>query len=251
LNSPELKIDAIIASYGNPVRKAKEIQKLLHIAGRDDIPVIVGKYVSNHDSEQLRWAADWRLKNVVNDGARALVRRIMRSPEKVTLIPYGPLTDIAEMLKIEPKVKEHIDEIILMGGSIGNDAEYNIREDTKASQIVFESGVPIVMAGLEVTAMMQIREPDMDRIEACQKPLVKALFTVYKAWGRRKNPTMYDPVALAIAFQRDIVKMEYECVKVTDKGFTQITPNCKPNTYVCVDVDKQRFMKLFIERILK
>ena len=127
LNSPELKIDAFIASWGPTVKKAKMAQKLLHIAGRDDIPVLVGKHGENDDFGQLRWARDWKLKKVVGDGPHGLVRRIMRSKEKVTLIPYGPLTDIAEMLKIEPKVKGNIDEIILMGGSAYKD--YAMRDN--------------------------------------------------------------------------------------------------------------------------
>ena len=72
INSPELKVDAVIASYGHTLRKAKLIQKLLHLAGRDDIPVLIGKHVSNDDSKQLHWAADWKPRNLVSDGPRAL-----------------------------------------------------------------------------------------------------------------------------------------------------------------------------------
>jgi len=260
LNSPELKVDAVIASYGHPPRKARLIQKLLHIAGRDDIPVLVGKYVENQDSGQLRWAADWKPRNLVGDGPRALARRIMRSKEKTTLVPYGPLTDIAEMLRVAPEVKGYIDEIILMGGSAYrgwnvNDPpcpEYNIMADAKAAQTVFQSGLPIVMVGLDVTTMMKLGDSEMERIRNSPNPLPKALYTLYKAWGR-PVPTMYDPVALAVAFQRDLVKMEHDCVEVADHGLTRIVPGAPAgaNAWVCVDVDKQRFMDLFMERILK
>ncbi len=258
LNSPELEVDAVIASYGHPPSKARLIQKLLHIAGRDAIPVLVGKYVEKHDSRQLQWAADWKPKNLVGDGPRALARRITRSNEKTTLVPYGPLTDIAEMLRIAPEVKAHIDEIILMGGSAYrgwnvNDPpcpEYNIMADAKAAQTVFGSGLPIVMVGLDVTTMMKLQDAEMERIRNSPSPLPKALYVLYKAWGR-PVPTMYDPVALAVAFQRDLVKMDRLCVEVADHGLTRILPGGKPNASVCVDVDKQRFMDLFMERILK
>jgi len=120
----------------------------------------------------------------------------------------------------------------------------------KAAQKVFESGVPIVMVGLEVTNMMKLNDPEMTRIKECDRPLVQALYQLYRAWGNRV-PTMYDPVAVAVAFQRDLVKMEHDCVKVTDNGITRIVPGGKPNVYVCTEVDKQRFMDLFMKRILK
>jgi len=258
LNSPELKIDAFIASWGPTVKKAQLAQKLLHIAGREDIPVLVGKHGENDDFGQLRWAQDWKLKKVVGDGPHGLVRRVMRSKEKVTLIPYGPLTDIAEMLKIEPKVKGKIDEIILMGGSAYKDyamrdspyPEHNIRSDSKAAQVVFGSGIQIVMCPFDVTAMMKLYEPEINRIKECNKPLCKALYEVYIAWGS-DVPTMYDPVALAVAFQRDLVKMVHTHVDVTDDGYTKLVPDAEPNAYVCLEIDKERFMKLFMDRILK
>nr|WP_317413094.1 nucleoside hydrolase [uncultured Solibaculum sp.] len=76
--------------------------------------------------------------------------------EKMTLVPTAPLTNIALLLKTFPEVKEHIDQIVLMGGSSteGNVtpfAEFNIWTDPEAAQIVFHAGIPIVMCGLDVT----------------------------------------------------------------------------------------------------
>ncbi|MDO8586409.1 MAG: nucleoside hydrolase [Armatimonadota bacterium] len=258
LKSPELKVDAIVATHGPTARRAKLAARLLSIAGREDIPVLVGKPGEDYDQGQLRWAAGFTPKTpVVSDGPRALADRVMRSREKVIIVPTGPLTDVAEMLKLEPKVKEKIEEIVLMGGSIYRDFHYkpqpcpetNIVLDAKAARTVFESGIPITMAPLDVTVMMQPDPADMKRLAESKQPLAHALHELFVAWGH-PIPTFYDPVAVAVILQRDMVKTERLCVKVTNDGFTRVAPGEEPNANVCLEVDKPRFMKLFMGRIL-
>ena len=258
LKCPELDIDSVIASHGPTPGRAKIAVKLLHIAGRDDVPVIVGRCRRISSNGQRNWAKNFMPKKpLVADGDRALVRRIMDSPGKITLIPIGPLTDVGDMLKIEPRVKEKIDEIILMGGAAYHGyrsnsppcAEYNILSDVRAAQTVFESGIPIVMVGLDVTTTMQPSAEEMQRIAESDKPLPKAMHELFKLWGH-PVPTLFDVVAVAIAFQRDLIKMEYKCVKVTDDGITRIVPDGKPNAWVCVEDNKAGVMKLFMERVL-
>jgi pyrimidine-specific ribonucleoside hydrolase/ribosylpyrimidine nucleosidase len=85
-------------------------------------------------------------------------RKIDELPEgeKVTLVPTGPLTNIALLLRVFPEVSERIEEIVLMGGAasggnVTETAEFNIYEDPEAAAIVFDSGLPIVMCGLDAT----------------------------------------------------------------------------------------------------
>ncbi|MCD8018082.1 MAG: nucleoside hydrolase [Clostridiales bacterium] len=98
-------------------------------------------------------------KNLVSEsGVFYTYQRIMALPEgeKITLVPTGPLTNIALLLRTFPDVAEKIDQIVLMGGASkeGNAtpaAEFNIWTDPEAAQMVFQSGLPIVMCGLDVT----------------------------------------------------------------------------------------------------
>jgi inosine-uridine nucleoside N-ribohydrolase len=258
LECPELSVDSVVVSHGPTPGRARIAAKLLSIAGRDDVPVIVGKCRRISDNGQRDWAKGFVPERpLVADGAHALVRRVMESDGKVTLIPVGPLTDVAQMIRIEPGVRDRIDEIILMGGAAyrgyGSDsppcAEYNILGDVPAAQTVFQSGIPIVMVGLDVTAMMQPSPEDMRRIEKSDKPLPRAMFELYKAWGH-PVPTLFDPMAVAVAFRRDIVTMEHRHVEVTDDGFTRIVLDGEPNAWVCLTGDKPRFTKLFMERVL-
>ena len=85
----------------------------------------------------------------------------MACPERVTIVAIGPLTNIALLLKVFPETKERIKCISMMGGGIshGNStelAEFNIYADPEAAQIVFNSGLPIIMAGLDVTEKAEI-----------------------------------------------------------------------------------------------
>lgn len=257
LNSPELEVDSVINSYGATQRRGKITAKLLEIAGRQDVPNIIGRFTRDQRSGQMRWAEDYvYTKPPVTDGWRAMARRIMNAPGKVTLVPVGPLTDIADLLQYEPRVKDKIDEIILMGGSVyfgyrmrpTPTNEYNIKADAKAAQIVFNSGVPIVMIGLDVTAMMQPDDEDMAALAATDKPLAKALHELFIHWGR-PVPTMFDSVAVAVAFQRDLCKYEPMRIEVTDDGYTRKVEG-EPNVLAGVEVDKDRFFRLFWERIM-
>ena len=89
-------------------------------------------------------------------GVNFIVETLMNSKEKITLVPVGPLTNIATAIKLEPEIKEKIEKIVLMGGSCsgGNAtpyAEFNIYADPEAAHIVFSSEIPIYMMGLDIT----------------------------------------------------------------------------------------------------
>lgn len=96
-------------------------------------------------------------KTVVERNAIFYLRDLlMEAKEKITLVCTGPLTNIALLLKMFPEVKEHIDEIVFMGGAArgGNItpcAEFNVYVDPESAKIVFDSGIHLVMCGLDVT----------------------------------------------------------------------------------------------------
>ena len=98
-----------------------------------------------------------------------IVKKIEEHPGRLILIPVGPLTNIALALKLRPDLIADIKEILLMGGSItgGNitpAAEFNIYNDPEAADMVFHSGVPIVMVGLDVTEKTVLKPEDMEGI---------------------------------------------------------------------------------------
>ncbi|SOC38187.1 nucleoside hydrolase [Salinicoccus kekensis] len=97
-----------------------------------------------------------------------IIEQVKKSEGKVTLVPTGPLTNIALALIKEPSIKDNIDEIVLMGGgTFGNwtpAAEFNIYVDAEAAKVVYESGVPVTMFGLDVTHQVIADEAIINRV---------------------------------------------------------------------------------------
>lgn len=126
------------------------------------------------------------------------MRRILeQSPEKITIIAVGPLTNIALLLKAYPHLKEKIERISLMGGglSTGNcsaAAEFNIICDPEAAEIVFQSGIPIIMAGLDVTHQARMSGRDMKALREIGNP-VSAMLADTLAFYFGVMPDMDDP----------------------------------------------------------
>ena len=97
-----------------------------------------------------------------------IIGQVKNSDGKVTLVPTGPLTNIALALIKEPSIKDNIDEIVLMGGgTFGNwtpAAEFNIYVDAEAAKVVYESGLPVTMFGLDVTHQVIADTAVIDRV---------------------------------------------------------------------------------------
>lgn len=112
-----------------------------------------------------------------------MAKVLSESAEPVTLVPTGPLTNVAALLLAHPELKSKIREISLMGGGIhhGNwtpAAEFNILVDPEAADLVFRSGIPIIMAGLDVTEQALVFPEDFERIRALGNPVA----TVVAEW---------------------------------------------------------------------
>ncbi|MEU9303181.1 nucleoside hydrolase [Streptomyces sp. NPDC048269] len=157
--------------------------------------------------------------DAVPEHAVDLIHRILTThPEPVTLVPTAPLTNIALLLTRHPDVVPYIREIVLMGGSTerGNRtpaAEFNIQTDPEAADIVFRSGVPITMCGLnathqalatpEVVARFEGLGTDLGRV--CAELMTFFASTYRRLWGFA-SPPLHDPVAVARVIDPAIVR---------------------------------------------
>lgn len=134
------------------------------------------------------------------NSVQLLKETLQKSSESVVLFPIGPLTNIASLLLAYPELKPKIRCISLMGGGFhhGNRtsiAEFNILSDPEAARIVFESGCPIVMAGLDITDQASINQTELNRIlEIGQKEsqLLYEILDLYSSHDR----SLHDPIAV-------------------------------------------------------
>ncbi|NUK08825.1 nucleoside hydrolase [Streptomyces lunaelactis] len=169
--------------------------------------------------------------DVVPEHAVDLMYRILtKHPEPVTLVPTAPLTNIALLLTRYPDAAEHIREIVLMGGSTerGNRtpaAEFNIHVDPEAADIVFRSGVPVTMCGLNVTHQALATPEILARLEGLGTELGRTcaqLMPYFAAPYRRlwgfAPPPLHDPVAVARVIDPAIVHCVDASVAVELRG---------------------------------
>ena len=129
----------------------------------------------------------------------AMYRVIMESKEPITLVPIAPLTNIALLLKLYPEVKGNIREIVLMGGSAGRGnkgvmSEFNIATDPEAAKIVFDSGLPLVMAGLDVGWKALVLREDSAKLPQLGEVgrMAYCLFQKYRGGSMKTGLKMYD-----------------------------------------------------------
>jgi purine nucleosidase len=137
-------------------------------------------------------------------------------PGEITLVPTGPLTNIALAVRREPRIVERVREVALMGGgartgNITAVAEFNIWFDPEAAELVFAAGWPVVMAGLDVTHQALATPEVMARFGAAGGPKSVFMAELLAEFGRRyddvqgfASPPVHDPVAVAIVIDEEL-----------------------------------------------
>ncbi len=208
--------------------------------------------------------------DVQDIGAVELMARILReSTEKITLIPTGPLTTIASLLMTHPELKDKIAHIYMMGGGIayGNwtpAAEFNILVDPEAADIVFNSGLPITMAGLDVTEKALVFPEDFARVKAVGSKVAEVVaewleffYIFHKNKGYTGAP-VHDAVAVAALIRPDIMQFRDmhvdietygEFCKGTTVGDIMGVTGKAPNARVILGIDREAFVELIIDSV--
>lgn len=271
LKSPEIDLKGITTVYKNTVLRAKIASRLLKTMCRMDIPVVVGigkPLINDVDLNEVpcQYTNDMDIETISYNGDAVdfIIDKVTTSNGEISIVPIGPLTNIAAVLIKKPEIKQMIKKIVLMGGSYYKyENEYNIGCDPEAARIVFESGIEIVGVGLDVTQKCILSQDDIEKIKNHGTSVSDLLHKLITLWNR-ENLRLHDPLAVAVSFDESFVKLEKSMVKIETKGeFSRgMTFNPSPlnviwdgrdiksNIRVCSDVDSSRFVKLFMERIL-
>ncbi|WP_352400727.1 nucleoside hydrolase [Anaerotignum sp.] len=208
--------------------------------------------------------------DVVDMDAVTLMAKVIReSDEPITLVPTGPLTNIAALLLAHPELKKNINQISLMGGGVefGNwtpAAEFNILVDPEAADVVFKSGIPIIMAGLDVTEKAMIFPEDFERIRALGNHVaiivadwLEFFYQFHRSLGYEGAP-VHDAVAVAALIKPEIMESRDLFVQVETTGdfckgatvadFNNVLGKA-PNAKVLMGIDRKAFVDLLVEAI--
>jgi inosine-uridine nucleoside N-ribohydrolase len=244
MRSPELKIEAITPVAGNvPLELGlPNALRMVEIAGRTDIPVAAGAKTPlmrrlvtatyAHGENGLGGAVfpEPKLKPVAQPAAE-LIRDIIRKyPGEVTLLPIGPLTNIATALDLDSELAGMVRGIVMMGGSLSGGnitpaAEFNIYVDPEAARIVFQSGIPITMVGLDATRKTSLTEEHVRTLEAAQNPVSQAAGKIgrsainhFREQGFIGGPNMHDSLAVSGFLDPSLLTLKEYYVDVETTG---------------------------------
>ena len=285
LASPELKVLAVTTSAGNqtPDKTLNNALRILTLLGRDDIPVAAGAPKplareliiadnvhgeSGLDGPQL---PDPAFAPVAMTALELMAKCLRESPEPVTLVPTGPLTNIALLLAAHPELKSKIARIVLMGGAAGAGnwtpaAEFNIYVDPEAADMVFKSGLPITMCGLDVTHEAQVMDEDIERVRAITNPVAQCVaglldfFMIYHRdpkWGFAGAP-LHDPCTIAwllapALFHGVECRVDIETGGTHTSGMTVVDryglTGKAANALVLLGLDRAGFIDLLVTRL--
>jgi inosine-uridine nucleoside N-ribohydrolase len=299
LNSPELDVRAITVVPGNVVAEQglDNALRMASLANRCDIPVAAG---AQHPLfQKLVTAEFWHGKNGLANielppskckvdplyAPDLIIAMVHAAPREITLVPIGPLTNIALAVERDPSIVPLVKEVILMGGSISGGnvnaaAEANIANDPEAAQIVFQAGWPVTMVGLDVSNKTLLTKKHLDQLAQTHGPINDFIAKIARflidasakfGWD---GTAMYDPLAVGVAIDSTLVTAPAMHVDVETRGeFTRgetlanrqgyIERNVlhgdhyviegvdkvEPNAKVCTEVDANRFLDLFVSRI--
>jgi inosine-uridine nucleoside N-ribohydrolase len=283
LASPEVNLLGVTTVSGNQTLEkttANAIRVLDHV-GRTEIPVAAGadrplvreRHVAadvHGDTgldgpdlpppsrkPEVAHAIDWI----------AMTLTASRSP--ITLVPTGPLTNIALFLARYPELASRVERIVLMGGAYGEGnvtpaAEFNIWADPEAAHRVFTSGIDLTMVGLDVTHQALLRPRDVDRLRASGRAgrLVADLFEFYVGFHRRsygwEGAPVHDAVAMAHVIDPGLLTTEHLGVVVDigpepSRGRTHVDLSrlsaWERNSSVAVGIDAGVFREMLVTRI--
>lgn len=299
LNSPELRVEALSVVPGNVEawQGLENALKIVSLAGRCDVPVASG---AQHPlNQKLITAQFWHGKNGLAgvelpaskckaDSRFApdlIIETVHKYPHEVTLIPIGPLTNIALAVSKDPSIVALIKDIVIMGGSISGGnvngaAEANIYGDPEAASIVFNAGWIVTMIGSDVGERTLMQRTHLAQLQAQHGPESDFVFKLADFYLTRSEKSgysgaaMYDPLAVATVIDPTLVTLKEMHVDVETKGeFTrgETVANrmgsnennvlhgdhyeiegvieLKPNARVCLASNAERFLQLFVGRI--
>jgi inosine-uridine nucleoside N-ribohydrolase len=274
----ELEVRAVTTVAGNvPLPKTtRNALRVLSLIGREDVPVGVGADAplarTLHTAEDIHGEsgldgpelAEPTFGPDVRGAVRLIADVLETSPEPVTLVPTGPLTNVATFLKEHPRLVDKVDRIVLMGGSMGLGnttpaAEFNIYVDPEAARTVFRSGLPITMVGLDVTHKASAgpeearRLRTLGRVGEVAAELVTFFSGTYKRTYGFSAPPIHDAVAVAAVVEPRILetrpmRVEIECESELTRGETVCDLygvwGKPPNAEVGVELDRAAFFEI-------
>lgn len=280
--SPEIDLLAVTCVAGNaPLERTQEnARKVLTVGGVTSVPVAAGldrplvhprvtaadaHGASGLDGPELPAPAmDLDPRHAID----LIIETVMAATRPVTLVPTGPLSNVAMALRREPRLRERIERIVLMGGAVreGNitpSAEFNMYVDPEAAHIVFTFGIPLTMVGLDVTHRARFGVSEFERLRTLGTPvgrLVAGLLEFFAVFHKETygwdDVPLHDPCCVAEIIRPGLITTRPMHVAIeTTSPLTRGRTVCDiwgvtgeaPNADVGVDIDRPGFVEVVMD----
>lgn len=272
LKSPELDVKLIVSDSGNTTYRARIVAKMLQVFGRTDIPLGVGIPPGNRRGHQSKWVEGYDLKQypgeVHQDGVGAIIRTVKASADPVTIVCIGGVPNLREALRRDPGIVRNA-RFVGMHGSIrcgygpGSrpTAEANVHADPKALRAVFAAAWDCTITPLDTCGRVKLLGEKFREVFRCRHGGIRALMENYRIWvpepkwlkvrpdPTRESTTLFDTVAVYLAFSEELVEMEDLPVGVTDDGRTVIDPTKRTVHCATAWKDLAAFEDLLVKRL--
>ena len=269
-----IELLGVTTVFRDTVRRAELACCVLEALGRSDVAVYAGlgkplldpaaegrAAIAAHRSRQMEAIERYPASRRPGDRRAVdfIIDTVMGGDGEITLVPIGPLTNIAAALTLEPRLAERA-RICLMGGCTHRlKAEWNAACDPGAARIVFGSGPPITMVGLDVTERCRMSYEQVRAIGAVDRPINRLCFELIHLWGgdaREPRPVLHDPLAVAMVFDPTFcetrsmrIDVETRSEHLAGATVPRREGEGEPNAEVCVAVDAERFLSYFVDTL--
>ena len=274
VNSPELEIAGITTVGGNAslTDTTRNTLRLMSYLGRADVPVsqgankpLEGRFnfaYHYHGAGGLTTRLPEAESRPVETDAPEFLRDLAAEGD-LTIIALGPLTNVALALSRYPDMRDGVSRIFVMGGAVevaGNvtsSAEFNIHEDPRAANAVFDSGIPVTLVGLDVgdavsldrgEADWQSGESDGEELAA---RIIRGWFQIHPD---RSRYVLCDPLTVATAVAPDVFEYKQGTVAVDEEGESVGKTRAEygdGNVSIALGVDEARAREFVLERLRK
>lgn len=277
LRSKEIDLVGVTTVYGDTKVRGHIAKRLINLTDQD-VKVYPGVettllnnrpiWMAGHEGDDLVFTeADYDLET--KHAVDYIIEEIMGNPGEITLIGIGPLTNIAMAIIKEPKIIENVREVLIMGGitrlgsngtspeALSRPTEHNITSDPEAASIVYSSGVPLTMVGLDVTMQVKLYPEDVQRLAESEDPLNLEVLKMLKTWFEfidEDFTLLHDPLTVSLLLNRDLVTTRALDIKV---DYTNAHPSGQTlavgsgKTNVALEVEVEEFKQTIMDILLK
>jgi inosine-uridine nucleoside N-ribohydrolase len=287
LRSPECHLRAILTVNGNVplVRTTANTLRVLDVLEAPQMPVVAGADAplarpgitadEVHGGDGLggvSTSVPASRRPVMSDAVTFMLNAIRDCPGELTLVATGPLTNVALAVKKDIRTMRQLRRLIVMGGAVrvpgnvGPVSEFNFAADPEAAAIVLGSGLRVTMVPLDVTERVVFTGKRLNetahpgKLHTFVERITKATMAFHRARGEDEGIFLHDPLAVGVALDPSLVRLEPMALAVETRG--ELTAGmvvadlrrgspATPTADVCVDVEAERFLQLFADRVLR